>query len=180
MNPAEPPGLHGLIARFADADALVRGLDAVRDRGFTRLDAFTPLPLEALHDRMPVSRWPIPLLALAGGIALGLAALAIQVWANLDYPINVGGRPLLAWTAFSLPTLQFAALGAVAGAVLAMLALNGLPRLHHPVFAAPEFASVTGDGFFLLIEHRDPLFTPARAEAALRAAGALWVRPLPA
>ncbi len=174
------PDLHGVIARFEDADALVRGYDAVRGRGFTRIDAYTPFPLDELRDRMPVARWPIPLLALAGGVGLGLVALGLQVWANLDYPLNVGGRPVLSWTAFSLPALQFAALGAVVAAVLGMLLLNGLPRLHHPVFAAPEFGAATGDGWFLLIERGDPLFTQTRATDTLRAAGAVWVAPVPA
>ena len=51
-------------------------------------------------------------------------------------------------------TVLFAALAAVFG----MLGLNGLPRLNHPVFNAPNFALATRNRFFLCIQARDPLF----------------------
>ena len=57
----------------------------------------------------------------------------------VDYPINVGGRPLGSWPAFLPPAIEMAVLGAVLFGVIAMLIGNGLPRLHHPLFGVPEF-----------------------------------------
>jgi hypothetical protein len=39
-----------------------------------------------------------------------------------------------------------------------MLASNGFPRPHHPVFDARGFARASVDRFFLLIEERDRRF----------------------
>ena len=61
-------------------------------------------------------------------------------------------------------TVLFAALTPAFG----MLALNGLPRLHHPVFAAPPFHRASQDRFFLCVLSDDPQFAAARARAALR------------
>ena len=40
-----------------------------------------------------------------------------------------------------------------------MLIMNGLPRWHHPIFNWDRFSRVTNDGFFLVIEARDPRFS---------------------
>jgi hypothetical protein len=56
-------------------------------------------------------------------------------------------------------------------AVLGMLALNGLPRPHHPVFGVPNFQLASQDRFFLCIESRDPLFDRERSRRFLAELG---------
>ena len=176
-GPADRPV--AVLARFADPSSLRGALLALRREGFTRIESHSPFPLAELPEPADTGRWTIVATA-AGGWLLGAAlALAIQLWANLDYPLNIGGRPLLAWTAFSLPMIQFATLAAVIGAVGAFLHRCGFPHLSHPVFTVEEFRAASADGFFLSIGREDPIYTAARAAAALRRAGALWVRELP-
>jgi hypothetical protein len=153
------PALYGVIAQFEDAAALLRAAERAHAAGYRRLDAFTPFPVHGLAEAIGFHRTHVPTIALAGGL-LGLAGgFGLQYWIHVvAYPLNVGGRPLNSWPAFVPVTFECTILFAAFGAVLGMLALNGLPRPNHPVFNVAEFERASQDRFFLCIESTDPRF----------------------
>ncbi len=95
---------------------------------------------------------------LGGAIAGAVIGFLLQVGANLDFPLNIGGRPVISVPAFILITFELMVLGAVGSMILAMLLLNRLPRLHHPLFEIPSFHFATADKFFLAILADDAKF----------------------
>ncbi|MGE5547303.1 MAG: DUF3341 domain-containing protein [Solirubrobacterales bacterium] len=142
----------GVSARFRDLDAIVAAAHAARAAGYA-IDAFTPFPVRALERLAarpdPSIPWATFLAALVG-VVFGLwLGWYINV---IDYPINVGGRPLASWPAFVLPAFELAVLFSTFGAIGTMLVRNRLPRLHHPIFEVPGFSRVSDDSFVLLIE----------------------------
>jgi len=110
---------------------------------------------------------------LAGG-ALGLVAgFGLEYGASvIEYPLNIGGRPLFSWPAFIVPAYETTILFAAAAAVFGMLFLNGLPQPYHPVFDVPGFALASRDKFFLCIEATDPKFDGAETRKFLEGLGA--------
>jgi len=151
----------GLLAEFRTAEDLEAAVHAALDNGHQRLDAFTPFPVEGVNEALGLTENRIGWFSLGGGI-LGIALmLAIQIGSNFNYPINVGGRPILAWPAFAVVDFELMVLFSVIVPVLAMLILDRLPKLHHPIFNAPRFALASDDRFFLLIKGDDPRFTEA-------------------
>jgi hypothetical protein len=173
--------LYGLLAEFRSAEALLDAARAVRAHGYAGFEAYTPFPVEGLDELVGMKRNHVPLLALAGGIAGGAGTYFLQWYsAVVDYPINVGGRPLHSWPAFVPATFEITILGAALAAALGMLVLNGLPRLYHPLFAVEEFELATRNRFFLCLPARDAAFDLERSGALLRGLDPLLVREVPA
>jgi hypothetical protein len=176
-RPTPDSGLYGLMAEFHDPSSVVAAARLAYREGYRQMDAYTPFPIEELAEALGYhSRGRLPRLVLLGGIVGCVAGFGLQYWASvIAYPLNVGGRPLNSWPAFVPVTFETTVLFAALTAVLGMLALNGLPRPHHPVFNAPNFALASQDRFFLCIEAEDPLFEPNRTRAFLDRAGAALV-----
>jgi hypothetical protein len=128
--------------------------------GYRRFESYSPFPIEGLSEAMGLKRNAVPLITLIGGLCGGLGAFALEYWvAVIAYPQNIGGRPLNSWPAFIPVTFELTVLGAALAAVFGMLALNGLPRPHHPLFNVKRFSRhVTSDRFYLCIEARDARF----------------------
>jgi hypothetical protein len=174
------PKPFGLIAEFESAEALIVATHRSRAEGYQQIDAFSPFPVEDLASAIGFREKFLPFIALAGGATGGIGGYLMQWWMNaLDYPINVGGRPLNAWPAFVAGAFELTVLGAVLALLLGMLVLNRLPRLYHPIFNAPGFERVTVDRFFLLIKSEDPYFHEQHTPALLERLGALSVAEVP-
>ena len=164
--------LYGLMAEFDDPTALVDATRHAREEGFTKLDAYSPYPIEALTEALDIHDRKLPAVVLGGGILGGLAGYALCYWCTvIEYPMNVGGKPFHSIPAFIIPTFETTILFAAFAAVLGMLGLNGLPMPYHPVFNAPNFALASRDKFFLCIEAKDPKFDHDKVWAFLTKLG---------
>ena len=132
--------VYGLIAEFADERALVDAARRARAEGYRNIDAYAPFSVEGLSDALGFRKDRVALITLLGGIVGGAGVYFLQWYtAVIDYPINAGGRPLHSWPAFIPATFEMTVLGAALAAFFGMLILNGLPRLNHPIFDAPDF-----------------------------------------
>jgi hypothetical protein len=176
---AEP--ILGLLGEFGSEEALLGATRRARGEGFRDLDAFSPFPIDGMAEVLALKRdHRIGWITLAGGAFGFLGMLAVQLFVNWDYPIEVGNRPLFAWPAFFVVDFELMILCAVLFAVIGMFIIIGLPRLYHPLFGAPRFGLASEDRFFLYIDARDPKFDPERTRSFLGSLGA-WtidaVRP---
>ncbi len=153
------PANYGLIAEFDNPTALVAAARAAREKGYRRLDAYSPFPIEELTDALHLHHNKLPLIVLIGGLTGGSLGYLLQYYVTVwDFPINVGGRPLHSWPAYIIITFEMTILLGAIACVLGLLALCRLPQPYHPVFNVPRFAFASRNRFFLCIESTDPLF----------------------
>jgi len=153
--------LYGLLAEYKSPEALIEACQKAYARGYRQMDAYSPFPVEGLAESIGFHTNRLPLIVLIGGL-LGGGGAYFMMWfsAVINYPINVGGKPLHSWPAFVPITFELTILGASFAAVFGMLALNGLPMPHHPLFYVPDFTRASRSRFFLCIQARDPMFDP--------------------
>jgi hypothetical protein len=174
---AEQP--YGLLAEFDSPETLLQAARRARDAGYRRLDAFTPFPVEGLAGILGIPRPRISVVGLVGGIAGAAFALIMQCYANYDYPIDVGGRPIYAFSAFAVVMFELTVLFSALSMMVAMLWQNGLPRLSYPVFGARHFHRASKDRFFLCVSGEDANFDPRATSTFLEKVGALSVELVP-
>ena len=149
---------YGLLADFAHPDAMLDAARAARAAGYRRIEAYSPFPVEGIEEvlehRSNRPYWFGVVGALVG-VAIGLG---MQIYANLSYPLEIGGRPLIALQSFSIVTLLLMVSFATIFAVFGLLWLCRLPLLWHPLHEASAFDRATDDRFLLCIRADDPLY----------------------
>ena len=156
--------VYGMMAEFATPAAIAAAARGLHLDGFRRMEAYTPFPVEGLDRLLHGPRRPLlPLLVFGGAVVGAISSFALQYWvAVVDYPLNVGGRPLNSWPAFTVSSFEMTVLFAVATAFVGLLIFCGLPLLYHPAFNAPDLDRASQDRFFLCVEALDGSFDAAR------------------
>jgi len=172
--------IYGIMAEFDSATYLVEAAHRTHEAGYSKIDAYSPFPVEGLAEAMGFHKNAVPLVVLIGGLLGGLSAYALQYWISVvSYPVNVGGKPYHSWPAFIIVTFEMTILFGGIFAVFGMLALNGLPMPYHPVFNVPRFALATKDRFFLIVFSTDPKYSARETRRFLESLGPRSISEVP-
>jgi hypothetical protein len=166
----------GLLAEFPSAKAIYHACEAVRDRGYTKWDAYTPFPVHNLDKAMGLGPSKLPWIVLVMGLSGAGLGMLLQWWvAAVEYPLVIGAKPLFSMPAFVPVSFEMGILFGAFGAVFGMFGLNRLPTYHHPLFNSERFTKVTNDGFFIAIEATDPRYDAEATKELLLRIGASHV-----
>jgi hypothetical protein len=164
-----------ILAEFESQTDLLASCARLRADGRGELDVYSPYPLRGAEAALLLKRSKMPTIALGGGL-LGVAtAYFLQWWtSSVDFPINVGNRPLHSPLAFVPITFELAILFSALSIFFGLLFTLRLPRPHHPVFECEEFRSASTHSFWLSVETSQRDLDPGVAEQ-MRAMGARTV-----
>lgn len=170
------PAVYGLIAEFDDPDTLLRATEKAHESGYRTMDAYSPFPVHGLAEAMGVRKTAVSFITLVGGLTGAATGFGMQYFAHvIHYPYDIGGKPLNSWPSFMPITFELTILFAAFAALGSMLALNGLPRPHHPIFNAKRFERASSDGFFLCIERTDAQYDTEQTRSFLEGLGPVEV-----
>ena len=173
-------GLHGIACDFDDPERLLDACRTLKAGGWEDIEVYTPYSLAEIPSILGWKKSPMSLIVGTCGFLGAIGGFAMQTFANVvHYPWNIGGKPPFTWPMWIPITFECGILGAGVSGVIAMLFLNRLPHLHHPMLRLPEFARASKDRFFLVIEATDPKFDKAAVTAALETTGPLTILEVP-
>lgn len=165
--------LYGVLAQFETAQEVYEACKKVRDKGFSKWDAYSPFPIHGLDKAMGLGQSKLPWLVGAVALVCGLGGFILWSWMNaVDYKYIIAGKPFYSWPAYFLPGFECAVLSAAATCLIGMLALNRLPQFYHSLFKSEMFNKVTNDKFFISIEKNDAKFHPDKTVEFLKDLGA--------
>lgn len=116
-----------LVGIFDNEDNLLHAGKKLKESNLTIYDFYTPFPVHGLDDIQNIERTRLPFVTFIAG-ATGLTiAILFQVWTSaFDWPINVGGKPMLSIPAFIPVTFELMVLFGALVSVLAFFIRSNL------------------------------------------------------
>ncbi|MGH9466710.1 MAG: DUF3341 domain-containing protein [Terriglobales bacterium] len=131
----------GVAAAFDDEHPWKRALAGVRDQG-REFEAYSPFAdeetLRALRPRSTIS--VVRLWTLLGGMFGGVVvAFCMVIWMSRNWPLVVGGKPIVSWPPFICICFEMTVLYAAFACTGAFFVKSKIPHLTLPAAYQPEF-----------------------------------------
>jgi mono/diheme cytochrome c family protein len=180
------PQVIGMLAEFAGPDELVAAARAIREKGYRKVEAFSPFPIHGIDEALAAPKPILPWIVLVAGLTGCAVAVLMQWYMNgyeapipfSGYDYRISGKPSWSLPANIPVTFELVILFSAFTAFLGMIAFNALPRFSNPLFRNQRFLKATDDKFFLLVDSKDPQFAEETIASALGSIGAGHVEPL--
>jgi hypothetical protein len=165
----------GIAGIFLDEDTVVNAARKVRESGFSKFDAISPYPIHAMEAACGIKRSPIPYVTFVAGVVGLLAGLALTYYTSvIDWPINVGGKPLFSLPAFIPIIFELTVLFAALSSVGAFFYLCGMPKVDPPVIDK----DLTCHKFAIFIPENETGYNSERVEKMLTELGAVEIKKM--
>jgi len=166
--------VYGIGAEFQTVGDLLHAAEQVRDAGFKRWDVHSPFPIHGMDKAMGLGKSWLSSAVFIGGFVGFLTAVVLEFYpTSIEYPLIVHGKPtgLMAVPAFFPIMFELTILLSAFTAVAALCIWTQLPKWYHPIFNWDRFTRSTDNGYFLVIEARDPKFSEAKTRQFIEEIG---------
>lgn len=162
--------LTGTFVREAD---VLGATEAARTRGYQIVDVFSPYAIHGLDRAMGLAPSRLTWACFAGGVTGLSIAVALELWTSaVDWPLDVGGKPLASLPAFVPVAFELTILLAGLTVVAATFLRCGLVPGRRAELPIPR---VTDDRFAVVLLENDAAFSASDARALFEQFGAVSV-----
>lgn len=161
----------GLIAAYRELDALVDGIEALKDRKFRTFTVYTPTPRHEIEHALKPPTSPIRLFTLIGGVCGVTFGYWIAIWTSDYWPLVVGGKAIASWIPYTIIGFEVMVLVGALSTVYGMFILSRVPKITTTIGFDPRF---TAGDFGIYVEAEPERLK--EAESTLRETGAVEVR----
>ncbi len=171
--------IEGILAEFKNPAELLKAAEKMRDAGYKDFDCHSPFPIHGMDKAMGEKRSILGWMVGPVAFVMVIFGFLFEGWTStIAYPLVISGKPLFSYQAYGAVAFAIMVLTSALTALVGMLALNKLPRFHHPVFYSDRFAKVSDDGFFVSVEAGDKQFDREKTKAFLESIGGTHVEEL--
>src|SRR5258708_14000604 len=95
------PLIHGLLAEFDSEEAVLAAAGRVREAGYVRTEAYSPMAVHGLSEALGQPPATMPAFTFWSGVFGAILGFGMCWYANvISYPWNVAGRPPNSWPAW--------------------------------------------------------------------------------
>ena len=162
-----------VLGVFAHVDTTLDAIRRLRDKGFSELTVYTPVPIEEIEEEIekgrPLSK--VRLFTLIGGLTGTATGFFLTIWSSLKWELVTGGKAPVSFPPFVIIAFELTILFGGLATLVAVLLLGRLPRLKPSATYDPRF---TVDRFGVAVAC--PAETADQVRSLLTAAGAEEVR----
>lgn len=131
----------GILASFEYLDSACDAIGELRKGGHKKITAYSSYPEHELEHALGYGQSPVRVWTLVGGLTGTSTGFAFQSWASMDWPLIVGGKPVLSIPAFVIIAFELTILFGALSTVLGLFINSRLPNPLPPVVYDPEFSA---------------------------------------
>jgi hypothetical protein len=163
----------GMAAIFLTEEQVLKAAKKTREMGYRKFDAVSPYPIHGMEEACGIERSWIPYVTFIMAWVGGGSGLLFTWWTSaVNWPINVGGKPMFSLPAFIPIIFELTVLFAALASVAALFYACGIPKIDPPVIDK----DLTSHKFAIFIPSDDSGYEEKKIEDMFRSLGAAEIK----
>ena len=131
----------GILASYEYLDSTVDAIENLKKAGFDEIKAYAPYPEHHIEHALGYGQSPVRVWTLVGALTGTSTAFAFTSWTSVEWPLVVGGKPIISIPAFIPIVFEMSVLFGALATVIGLFILSKLPNVKPAVVYDPEFTA---------------------------------------